>query len=209
MEVIRAFYSNTIDILLVSWNESVTKVNSKNEKNEIVLWNQYMISPYFQMLQMISLGQLLDIPNEKSQSLIDIIDRDNISDNLYEFIIKASSSNRESNRPEEYDLEQSVILKVYDKLRKAKETEDREEASKLVKQFLEKDFYHKHADFYGLHNKKYNAYYGYWSFEAAAVVKIMGLDDSSFIDNKYYPKDLIHPPKEEPKKKGLLGRLGF
>jgi hypothetical protein len=34
-------------------------------------------------------------------------------------------------------------------------------------------------------------YYGRWSFEAAAVVAIKGLDDASFRDNPYYPKDLV------------------
>ena len=168
-----------------------------------------MVSPYAKMLQMLSLGYLLNISDQNFQILVDIIDRDNISDNLYEFIIKARFADRVQKRPEEYDTDQSVILKVYDKLRKATEQADKVEANKLVKQFLEKDFYHEHSNFYEFHKKKYNAYYGYWSFEAAAVVKIMGLDDSSFIDNQYYPKDLVHQKSEPPKKKGFLGKLGF
>ena len=199
-DIIKESYCRTLETMLLAWHESVTKVNSKDHSSKIIFWNQYMVSPYSQMLQMLSLGFLLDIGKDKLQSLVDIIDRDSISDNLYEFIIKACFSDRVQKRAEEYDTEQSVILKVYDKLRKAIETTDKIEASKLLKQFLEKDFYHKHADFYGLHNKKYNAYYGYWSFEAAAVVKIMGLNDSTFIDNQYYPKDLVHQPKEPPKK---------
>ncbi|AUS05351.1 PoNe immunity protein domain-containing protein [Pseudotamlana carrageenivorans] len=79
----------------------------------------------------------------------------------------------------------------------------------MIKQFLEKDFYHKHMNLYDSHKSKWNIYCGYWSFEAAAVVKIMNLDDSSFIDNQYYPKDLVHKLKEAPKRKGLLGRFGF
>ena len=34
-------------------------------------------------------------------------------------------------------------------------------------------------------------YYGYWCFEAAAVAKRLGLDDTLIRDNKYYPKDLV------------------
>jgi hypothetical protein len=33
--------------------------------------------------------------------------------------------------------------------------------------------------------------FGYWSFETAAIVKIIGLYDSSFRDPQYYPRDLI------------------
>ena len=44
---------------------------------------------------------------------------------------------------------------------------------------------------YGLHKNVHDLYVGYWCFIAAAIVKIKDLDDSTFRDNKYYPKDLI------------------
>lgn len=37
---------------------------------------------------------------------------------------------------------------------------------------------------------QYMPYYGYWSFEAAAVCVIHGIDDSAFRDRLVYPKDL-------------------
>ncbi|MGJ7530017.1 PoNe immunity protein domain-containing protein [Variovorax sp. GB1P17] len=37
---------------------------------------------------------------------------------------------------------------------------------------------------------EYMPYYGYWSFEAAAVCVINGIDDSTFRDHLLYPKDL-------------------
>ena len=197
--------SDIINDISSSWLPISTKV--KDEKGNY--WEQYMVSPYERFLNLLSLAYLLEVSNKEFQTLVDIIDRDNISDNLYEFIIKARFPDRVQKRSEEYDTKQSVILKVYDKLRKATETEDKTEVSKLVKQFLEKNFYHKHMNLYNSHNSKANIYCGYWSFEAAAIVKIMGLDDSSFVDNQYYPKDLVHQPKEPPKKKGLLGKLGF
>jgi hypothetical protein len=40
-----------------------------------------------------------------------------------------------------------------------------------------------------LPESKFN--FGYWSFETAAIVKIMGLDDSSFRGCKYYPKIFV------------------
>ena len=190
-------------------SESLINNNGKVHVVDNEYLDQYLVPTYQEVLQYLSLAYLLDMPDSSFQILVDIIDRDNISDNLYEFIIKARFPDRGQNRPEEYDTKQSVILKVYDKLRKATETEDKTEASKLVKQFLEKDFYHKHMNLYNSHNSKANIYCGYWSFETAAIVKIMGLDDSTFIDNQYYPKDLVHQPKEPPKKKGLLGKLGF
>ncbi|GAA0824384.1 hypothetical protein GCM10009111_35020 [Colwellia asteriadis] len=37
-----------------------------------------------------------------------------------------------------------------------------------------------------------DAYNGYWCWGAALVVKLYNIDDSSFIDHEYYPKDLVH-----------------
>ncbi|MBQ4818857.1 PoNe immunity protein domain-containing protein [Aquimarina sp. MMG016] len=211
-----ADYSIGLDLVIVKdnylkilsdlnvWKAKTTKVNLG-----IQYTDRYTVEPHGKMLRMLSLGYLLNTSDQDFKILVDKIDRDNISDNLYEFIIKARFPDRVQKRPEEYDTDQSVILKVYDKLRRATEQNDKEEAAKLVKEFLEKDFYHKHSGFYNSHKSKANTYYGYWSFEAAAIVKIMGLDDSSFIDQQYYPKDLVHQSPEPPKKKGLLGKLGF
>ena len=34
--------------------------------------------------------------------------------------------------------------------------------------------------------------FGYWSFESGALVKILGLDDSSLKEVQYYPYDMVH-----------------
>lgn len=183
------------------WIPTCTKVHD----NKGLLYDKYFIGPYERFLQILSLAYLLEIPIDDFQILVDIIDRDNISDNLYEFIIKARFPERIQKKPEIYETD-SATLKAYDKLRKATEQSDKVEASKLVELFLEKDFYHKHMNLYNSHNSKADIYCGYWSFESAAVVKIMGLDDSSFIDQQYYPKDLVHISPEPAKKEGLFGK---
>jgi hypothetical protein len=174
-----------------NWKPEKTKVEAK-VGNKFELWDQYRVESYEYFLHILSLAYLLNVSDEDFQVLVDIIDRDNISDNLYEFIIKARFPDRAQNRAEEYDHDLSVILKVYKSLRAATEQESKEEAAKLVKRFLEKSFYHKHANFYDTHKNRGEIYYGYWSFESAAVATIMGLDDSSFRENQYYPKDLSH-----------------
>ncbi|HSI57000.1 MAG TPA: PoNe immunity protein domain-containing protein, partial [Ideonella sp.] len=35
-----------------------------------------------------------------------------------------------------------------------------------------------------------HSYLGYWSFEAAAVSIVLGIDDSSYRDKDFYPRDL-------------------
>ena len=62
-----------------------------------------------------------------------------------------------------------------------------------LKHYLQKDWYkgHKQAFWHNLH-KNDAAYFGYWSFEAGAVAKILGIDDGSLKDVPYYPYDLVH-----------------
>lgn len=194
---------NIISLMPNYWSPKCTKV--ENTKGEI--FDIYLLNHYETFLHVLSLAYRLEVPDKDFKVLVDIIDRDNISDKLYEFIIKARFSDSKLKRVENIKIKKETI-KVYDKLRTSTETEDKLDASKLVKEFLEKSFYHKHMNLYNSHNN-YSLYCGYWSFEAAAVVKIMNLDDSSFIDNQYYPKDLVHQKPEPPKKKGFLGKLGF
>ena len=48
------------------------------------------------------------------------------------------------------------------------------------------------CDCYEAHKSSQNIYYGYWSFEAGAIAKILNLDDSNLKDVPYYPYDLVH-----------------
>lgn len=66
------------------------------------------------------------------------------------------------------------------------------DAVERLKDYLDNQWYgiHKECAWYGSH--KTELYYGYWSFEAGAVVKILGLDDAALRDQKYYPYDLVH-----------------
>lgn len=75
--------------------------------------------------------------------------------------------------------------------------------TRKVKKMLEKaeikDWYNEDCGCYETHKSKQNIYYGYWSFEAGAIAKILNLDDSRLKDVPYYPYDLVHY------KKNLLG----
>jgi hypothetical protein len=38
---------------------------------------------------------------------------------------------------------------------------------------------------------EHGIFYGYWSWEAAAVTWLLGIDDTSYRDKKFYPRDLV------------------
>ncbi|MHC1667713.1 PoNe immunity protein domain-containing protein [Stenotrophomonas maltophilia] len=62
----------------------------------------------------------------------------------------------------------------------------------LVKKFLD-GWYAGSRNLYwhGNHRDDDSGYMGYWAFEAALVVMLFDIDDSSFRDHEYYPADLV------------------
>ena len=176
-------YDKILDFLPKVFHQNVTKIKDKGG----ICKDQYRVEPHGVMLRLLSLGYLLNVSEQKFNKLVETIDRDNISDNLYEFIIKAKFPNRSKRRPEEYDENHSVILKVYKNLRLAIKEQDKDIASQLILDFLKKDFNHRHSGFYNSHKKDF--FYGYWSFESVVIVKILDLDKNVFKNNKYFPTD--------------------
>lgn len=154
---------------------------------------QYDLTSYDKMLWILSLGYLLEIPSEQFEKIVEVIDRDEVKDDLFEFIIRAKLPNRPPIIEESYK-KYFGVPQIFSKLRQAIAETDKTKAEKLVKEFVCKDWYknHKDAGWYNNHKSHHNVYYGYWSFETAAIVKIMSLDDSNFKDCPYYPKDLVH-----------------
>ncbi len=173
-----------IDISSLSWPG-----NRKFIGSEGVELDQYSLGTYDEMLWMLSLGYLLDIPTEHFEKLVYIIDQDQVKDKLFEFIISAKIQTRSNLEQESY----KNGWKIFGKMREATEVVDKAKAESLIKVFLEKEWYkeHKNVGWYGNHKGKHDTYSGYWCFEAAAVVAIKGLNDTSFRDNEYYPKDLV------------------
>jgi hypothetical protein len=153
---------------------------------------QYILSAYDEMLWMLSLGYLLDISIQEFKKLVVLIDKDEVEDFLFEFIIKAKISDRKPIARESYQ-EVFRVPNVFEKLRQAIIEPEKTKAEKLVHDFITKDWYKKHKDagWHNSHKSVHDVYSGYWSFETAAVVKIMRLNDSSFRNSPYYPKDLL------------------
>ena len=67
-----------------------------------------------------------------------------------------------------------------------------ENKTELLKKYLKNDWYNKDCGCYEAHKSRQNIYYGYWSFEAGAVAKILQLDDKDLRNVPYYPYDMVH-----------------
>lgn len=162
------------------------------EGSKVTFLNQYILSVHFDILDLLSLGVLLKIPDNSFDLIVDVIDKDNVKNFLYEFLIREKIPNRRIIQEENF-REFSWYKDRFAKLKKIIKIDDKKTAQDDLKSFLEKDWYPSMHDtpIYNQHNVKNGNYVGYWCFVAAAIVKIKKLDDSSFRDNKYYPKDLL------------------
>ena len=173
-------------------NESWINNGWKLKLGKDQVFNQYILSAYDEMLWMLSLGYLLNIENEDFKKLVDVIDRDGVRDILFEKIIKAKLTNRDLIKDESYRTHLD-IPRIFNKLRKAISVSTSAEAETLIKEFIRKDWYnnHKGTGWANSHKSGHNGYFGYWSFETAALVVILNLNDEAFALSKYYPKDLV------------------
>ncbi len=141
---------------------------------------------YGKMLWMLTLGIFLNISDEDFDKILTVWDKTDRRDWLIDYLI----SSRIPSRPK---VDTLIFPKPYATMKKAVEETDPQKRSAIVKHYLEKEWYpgHKGLYWYDNHKSHHDTFFGYWSFEAAAVVKIAGIDDSSFRDNQYYPKDLL------------------
>ena len=147
--------------------------------------------PYSELLSIISLGILSDA-NEELRQLSNTLRKVQYKDYLVDFLLNYAEKN--------HTISKTLLWPDDEACKKLKEItiSGKNEAETDMKLYLEKYFYTREnfEDEYDSHKRNDNVYDGYWSFESAAITKVMGLDDSSYINSPYYPKDMLHgdPP---------------
>ncbi|HDR8065046.1 PoNi-like cognate immunity protein [Bacillus thuringiensis] len=143
---------------------------------------------YIYMLWIISLGILLETDKKNLERLKKIVDKKNMNDAVIDFLLCASDIGY-TNMTNRYYKENP-----YAKTREIIELAqiDKKEASKRLQTYMEKEWFKGHYDYEWKNAHKEPGYVGYWSFETAALAKILELDDISLKDNNHYPYDLVH-----------------
>lgn len=151
---------------------------------------------YADVLERVSLGVLLDIPEELFNPLIDYVKRLDEQaksnrwppDDLLWFMLNSRIKDDEK---QNY-AERLSFPKTYRGLYNVSKARDKEEAKKRLTVYIGKWYQlNKDAPWYNTHLRD-NGYSGYWAWEIAAVAKIMQIDDSHLKDNSYYPYDMVH-----------------
>ena len=145
---------------------------------------------YTYMIQMLSIGILINAETYDFDKLVGIVKKDREHDFLIDFLIHHRKSEWEMTTDRfmqkiPYQYTQNIVFLA--------ET-NKQEAVAELKKYLTKYWYRGHSDegWYNIHKQHIRLHRGYWSFESGALVKILGLDDSSLKGLPYYPYDMVH-----------------
>lgn len=141
---------------------------------------------YIELIKVLSLAVLFQVNRSDIFELEEKLISEKFDDYLVNFLIKKIDSTWERKGVE-------FEFKVYDCLKIIVES-DEKIACEALKKYLQEQWYeiHRECAWYDSHKSSQNVYYGYWSFEAGAIAKILNIDDSSLKDVAYYPYDLVH-----------------
>ncbi|GAA4207968.1 DUF1911 domain-containing protein [Pedobacter jeongneungensis] len=168
---------------------SLGKDNVEHDFKEAVSFFSKGWSEHYQgyplLLQMVSFAILLDVEDGEMKKIKDFLKKAEESsieeiwkpDSLIYFLI-GENTERTGDTPYQKLYEISKLSKP--------------EAESAIEKYLDKWYgMHKDDPWYNTHLPD-KGYSGYWAWEVGAFVKVMGLDDSRFKDNIYYPYDMVH-----------------
>ena len=161
-------FNNTIKYLAGGWENS----------NSNISFDDYIL-----MLWMLSLAILLDIDDENFEKIVKVLDTNKQEDYIFDILIAHKFKSRKINQNELYP-------KAFEFLKELFATKD----IQSLKEYLDKSWYKKFTSTYWYDNdkNKNEIFFGYWSFESGAFVKILGLEDTILKAQQYYPYDLVH-----------------
>lgn len=179
-EIIIAKYSlgGKINTMVEDFENAITDLENKGEREV----------GYINLLWMISLGILLETDKKNIVRLAMLVEKEKINDSVIDFLFCAS------------DIGYTKITNVYFKENPYAKTreiielaqKDKKESSKRLQKYMEKEWFKGHYDYEWKNAHKEAGYVGFWSFETAALAKILKLDDTSLINNNHYPYELAH-----------------
>lgn len=166
-----------------SWDNSIVKFRMGQPEK---IYDYYTVNHYCYMLWMLSIAVLLKVPKKEILVLKNLIEKGNINDRLLLYFLTHLTK-------EHYSVTSIQKYEPFKRIYKKENlvTNDIKHIKNYLNNWYPNTHYltwHESAS--SIEKNKFS-YFGYWSFEAAALVSILSIDDSSFRNNNYYPKDLV------------------
>lgn len=154
-------------------------------------WNK--AGGYVQMIWMLSCGIMLNTPLPQFEKMVALVKEQRLKDFLIDSLIQYRIPTWNISTNDLVDIRPYKALQEVISLSK----QDKGKAVERLKTYLSKEWYRGHSDC-GWHDnhKTPSIHSGYWSFESGALVRILGLDDSSLRNLPYYPYDMVHWKEE-------------
>lgn len=143
-------------------------------------------SDYVDLVWYVSLGLVFDVDAEGATILRNIVDKTGYADQLLCAMLNGLDPSHPVQEidtvPAPYTFA-SAVLDMEPRL-----------AEQALAEYLKKHWYKGHRDtgWYDNHKLDNLKYVGYWSFETAALVKLLQLDDRILQASPYYPAELAH-----------------
>ena len=153
-------------------------------KAKNVFFNGY-VDEYINALELVSWGILLNVPQPLFEKTVELIDSEGQTDALLDRLIQIRLPRRRSSQ-------QLAFSKFYGGFYQALLREP--VAPVAVGQYLTVwyDTCLKQTATYDIHKQgDESSFAGYWCWEAAALSYGLGIDDGSYQDFRYYPKDMV------------------
>lgn len=179
-DIIRAKYSLGYEIQAIEADfEEALFYLEKMEKDDV---------GYLNLLMMISLGILLETDQTKMVRLARIVEKGKVNDFVIAFLLRTYQIGLETvNLTFVQELPYVITGDIIVNAEK-----DKRKASELLYEYVTEYWFHFHYDYGWRSAHEEPGYVGFWSFEAAALAKILNLDDRRLKTNRHYPYDLRH-----------------
>ncbi|WP_449029267.1 PoNe immunity protein domain-containing protein, partial [Prevotella jejuni] len=151
---------------------------------------------YNDILNRVSLGVLLNIPDDNIKQLITYVqqmdEQAKPADWTPDLLLWFMLNSRMGEDKKQTHANKLAFPKLHKELFKLTQLSDAQAAKKALIDYIGKWYnLNKDAPWYNNHLKT-SCYRGYWAWEVAAVAKILQIDDSDLKDNPYYPYDMVH-----------------
>ena len=165
----------------IEWQNDAVKFKMGRPQK---ILDQYWLNSYCYMVWLLSLSILLGLRKERITQITSLIETANINDELILYLLSCLNEKN-------YENQKEVTYPLFKKLMK-NGLEHIE--SKKIKNYL--GSWHKNTKLFTWHNyinsaKDKEYYFGYWSFESAAIVALNELDDGAFKEHSNYPNELV------------------
>ena len=172
-----------LGVLIAKYSRGDSLNDLKKEFELIImdLTDTWCADSYYENLRIASLAVLFNVNSEMKKLVKNVLEASEMRDCLIDFLICDDTGIDRS--------EGLKFPKIYDSLKSSIMNGSAEDIKIYMKSWYSK---HKDCSWYDSHKSKEHLYYGYWSFEAAAVAKRISIDDTGFDNIQYYPYDLAH-----------------